>query len=94
MGTIYRAECSCGYSSAALFEGCGMLGADSCRDLATCAHCGIMVTTPSESKRPRCPECRRKLERILLDEDMDKEKLDCPHCGEKALRLVFEGMWD
>lgn len=72
MGTIYQVECSCGYLSPELFWGSGWAGDAYGRKLARCAHCQITVTTPAASKRPRCPECRRKLEIIELDEDMQE----------------------
>ncbi len=89
MGTIYQVECPCGYMTAELFAGCGMMGKDTCQDLARCNHCKIIVTTPAASKRPRCPECRRKLEIIECDEDM----LACPKCGQPGV-LHHVGMWD
>ncbi|MBT7190071.1 MAG: hypothetical protein HN916_07755 [Anaerolineae bacterium] len=96
MGTIYQAECSCGYVSAELLAGCGMLGKDTCRDLARCNHCKIIVTTPAASKRLRCPECRRKLEIIIFNEECSENPiiLDCPQCGDRIMELREVGIWD
>jgi hypothetical protein len=96
MGVMYQTACSCGYLSSELFVGLGMLGSDSRRDLARCEHCQIIVTTPSASDRHRCPECRRKLEIIALDEEKmgGSIMLDCPQCGSPDMVLHHVGMWD
>lgn len=96
MGTMYQAECPCGYVSAELFVGYGWAGDAYGRELARCAHCQIIVTTPSTSKRPRCPECRRKLEIITLDKERSDDSiiLDCPKCGDPGMALHHVGMWD
>jgi hypothetical protein len=39
MGRVIKAKCPCGYVSGNLFEGCGMAGPETCRNLARCDRC-------------------------------------------------------
>jgi len=102
MGNIFEAECSCGYVSDSLFEGCGMAGPQSCRDLARCDHCKKIVSIRADSERPRCPECRRKV--FVLDVERGNigepstggapKGLECPRCHRSTMHLVEAGLWD
>jgi len=100
MGVIYQASCLCGYETGDLFEGCGMAGANSCRDLATCEYCQIIVSVRSASVRHRCPKCSRKVQILKIDEDMDNDRqlnpiiLTCPKCGKVTMKLHEVGLWD
>ena len=96
MGASYQAECSCGYTSPELFVGSGWAGNADSRELARCSQCQIIVTTPTVSKRPRCPECRRKLEIIIFNEECSENPiiLDCPQCGDRIMEFREVGIWD
>lgn len=100
MGNIYKADCPCGYESRPLFEGCGMAGYGSCRDLAFCVNCHDIVTIPAASKRKRCPKCSRKVQVLNVDtnESIDKSlstmTLNCPKCGNLTMKLHDIGLWD
>jgi hypothetical protein len=102
MGSMYEAQCPCGYASDTLFEGCGMAGPDTCRNLARCHHCQEIVSIGSSSARPRCPKCRRKVQVITIEPTalVDSQsvpgpvKLECPRCGNSTLVLAELGCWD
>ena len=100
MGTMYQAECVCGYASGFLSEGCGMAGLS--RDLGRCDHCQEMVSIPALSVRRRCPKCRRKvvvLKNVNTDDDETTRAgalagLECPRCHQLTMRLEVAGVWD
>lgn len=100
MGTMYIAVCPCGYESGELFEGCGMAGPDSCRDLARCEYCHMIVSIRSSSARHRCPKCSRKVHLLDLDEeradnaDSSLPDFECPKCGNFTMKLHMAGLWD
>jgi hypothetical protein len=98
MGTIYKADCPCGYESSELFEGCGRAGIDSCYELASCEHCHIIVSIRSSSIRHRCPKCSRKVQALNIDgEENDGDNLNsiilsCPLCGNLTMKLHGIGL--
>src|SRR5688572_18725933 len=102
MGSIFEAQCLCGYISGELLEGCGMAGPQSCRDLARCDHCKEIVSIRANSERPRCPKCRRKV--FVLDLEQSNEGkpstcggtsgLECPRCHRSTMHLEESGIWD
>jgi DNA-directed RNA polymerase subunit RPC12/RpoP len=102
MGNIFEAECSCGYVSEGLEEGCGMAGPQSCRDLARCDQCKEIVSVPANCVRPRCPKCRHKvvvldIEQANADERSTSRMLmdfECPRCHRSTMRLTEAGLWD
>jgi hypothetical protein len=102
MGAMFEAQCDCGYASATLFEGCGMAGPDSCRDLARCGHCREIVSIRSSSARRRCPACRRVVHVLTIDRSTifetgpttGLENLECPRCGKPTMVLAEVGLWD
>ena len=98
MGSVIKAKCPCGYVSGDLFEGCGMAGPETCRNLARCDHCQEIVLIRSSSVRPRCPKCRHKVQVITIDNqrtfDSKPEKFECPQCRKTSMRLKEVGLWD
>ena len=98
MGSIFTAQCSCGYESGNLIEGCGMAGPDTCCSLASCNNCQEIVSIRSSSVRPRCPTCRRKVQVIAIDDQSISASkpaaLECPQCGKSTMTLTMAGLWD
>lgn len=102
MGNMVEASCGCGYTSDLLLEGCGMLGSESCRDLARCDHCREVVSIRATSTRRRCPRCRRKVVVLRSPDDSDDERRpelpttgeECPRCHRPTMRLEMAGLWD
>ena len=97
MGVILKAHCPCGYESSNHFIGSGF-NPDSGRDLTRCAHCKEIVSVRSTSVRHRCPQCRRTVQIINIDEgkvgNSKPTILECPRCKKSALVLDEVGMWD
>lgn len=63
MGSILRAECSCGFNKERLFVGGGMLGFEtSCLVPAVCKGCGDFFTTNylETENSLVCPRCAKK----------------------------------
>lgn len=102
MGTMFEAQCTCGYVSETLLEGCGMAGPDSCRDLARCGHCRDIVSIRASSARRRCPACRRVVHVLTIEHQTLFEaepttalvNLECPRCGKPTMVLAEVGLWD
>ncbi len=92
MGTIVRATCSCGYGSGDLGIGIGMMQMAS--TLAVCRHCREVVAARDDT-RLRCPQCRRKPERLGIgDVEAPVAGLECPRCSQPTLTLEPVGLWD
>ena len=102
MGAMFEAQCTCGYASETLFEGCGMAGHDTCRDLARCGHCREIVSIRSSNARRRCPTCRRVVQVLTIEHQTIVEEkpttgllnLECPRCGNSTMMLTEVGVWD
>ena len=102
MGTIFEAQCTCGYASETLLKGCGMAGHDSCRELGRCEHCREIVSVRSSNVRRRCPKCRRVVQVITMEQQKISEleptrasaNLECPRCGKSTMVLAEVGLWD
>jgi hypothetical protein len=102
MGAMFEAQCPCGYASETLFEGCGMAGPDTCRDLARCGHCREIVSIRSSSVRRRWPACRRAVQLLTIEHQtiFDTQPttglvdLECPRCGQPTMVLAEVGLWD
>lgn len=102
MGSIFLAQCSCGYVSEDLPEGYGMAGPESERAVAQCDLCKEVVSIRVNSKRPRCPSCRHTVS--VLDTGQAAagkpstgqfpRGLECPRCHEFTVHLVEAGLWD
>ena len=102
MGSIFLAQCLCGYLSEDLPEGCGMAGPESKCDLAQCDRCKEVFSIRANSKRPRCPKCRHKVSVLDTEQASAGERsvgrvprgLECPRCHELTVHLVEAGLWD
>ena len=104
MGSMFEAQCPCGYASDTLLEGCGMAGPDTYRDLARCEHCREIVlrSIRSSSARRRCPKCRRVAQIITIEQQplFDAKpiaghmNLERPRCGNWTMAVTQGGHWD
>jgi hypothetical protein len=100
MGTIYQAECPCGYKSDNLLEGFGMSGIEFGHKLALCKHCQEIVSINTTGPKKLCPKCRGKVKVINLAEEKRKAKFpdpipfDCPKCKRKAMEFRIILFWD
>ena len=99
MGILVKAECSCGYSSEVLSEGCGMMGPLPRFALALCSKCAE-VTSIAVGEGQTCPECRGRVELIpeMIDDGLTanapRSQVVCPKCGRQSLGFVEVGNWD
>lgn len=97
MGSIYTAQCPCGFEQPDLMEGCGFSGLDTSYEIQSCKHCEIIYSKQyGEDKilygKEFCKKCHRDLTRFeKIDEE---EKYVCPRCGGHSLKFFQCGVWD
>lgn len=89
MGTMYQANCECGYSLSNLLSGCGMAGVSF--DLLYCENCSNVFSRKTTIESRKCRACRSDNLKII---DTDFIILKCPICSEKKLEVGVAGMWD
>jgi hypothetical protein len=98
MGSVVQAVCSCGYQSAELLDGFGMMFDGPVYQLFTCDRCREVRAVNVRTKRPRCPGCRRSIRARFRSHEkwVDKEPpaLPCPRCAAPALVLNLLAIWD
>jgi ribosomal protein L37AE/L43A len=95
MGLFFHVSCPCGYENPMVIEGIGFAGVPHAP--ALCRHCREVVSVRTDTKRLRCPTCRRKPELFDLgDEDAAPvtDGYSCPRCERDSLHLVPAGTWD
>lgn len=98
MGTIYQANCPCGFKQIDLLQGYGISQRDISYALYQCEHCHMLVNyefnqqVDSLFKPIHCPECKASL--IRLNSEADQHQYPCPECKEHSLTLSIIELWD
>ncbi|MDH5445484.1 MAG: hypothetical protein OEY52_07990 [Gammaproteobacteria bacterium] len=98
MGTIYQANCPCGFKQIDLIQGYGLNQVEIHYELYQCEHChsltSIELTQQVDSlfKPIRCPECKSTMSR-LMDRPED-HPLICPECQNPSLIFTINKLWD
>ena len=75
MGTVFIAECECGFKSEDLYLGEGMNSRHDCRVPAICLNCSSLMVINYYDKNFRCPECMDK-GRVVLYNDLQVQAQD------------------
>lgn len=98
MGTIYQANCPCGFKQIDLLQGSGINQRDISYELYQCESCHMLVNyelnqqVDSLFKPVHCPECKAAL--VLLTSEAEQHPYPCPECQEHSLTLSIIGLWD
>jgi len=98
MGTLYQADCPCGFKQIDLLQGYGINQRDISYELYQCENCHMLVNyelsqqIDSLFKPVRCPECKEAL--IHLSGEADQHPHPCPECKQNTLILSVVGLWD
>lgn len=58
MGSVYIAECKCGFKSEDLCLGVGMRSSNNIQAPAICINCNKLVVLNYADEKPVCPECK------------------------------------
>lgn len=108
MGAIVQANCPCGFITDSLFVGSGMNYIEDKwnPEPAICLYCFRFHATNYNSKRPRCPGCRKRLTFYIDDSktwqatqgeqifDIYRSKCRCPDCDQLEMTFEVVGVWD
>jgi hypothetical protein len=108
MGSMFRPECECGHPFEVVLEGCGERPVEFIPGI--CGGCGTVHSAVRarwtgnawvpESERDRCAVSGAVMEIVDPAEcqwDADGrsvERFECPRCGERALWVVWDGIFD
>ena len=98
MGTLYEANCPCGFKQIDLLQGYGIKQRDISYELYQCESCHMLVNyelnqqADSLFKPVRCPECKVPL--LRLTGEAGQLQHPCPECKQASLSLTMVGLWD
>lgn len=98
MGTIYQANCPCGFKQIDLLQGYGLNPRDISYELYQCEDCHMLVNyelsqqVDSLFKPMHCPECKAAL--IRLTGGLEQRRYPCPECRQHTLSLDIVDLWD
>ncbi len=99
LGTVYSAQCECGYQEDDLTDGCGMrmqsyvvVICRKCHRLSSKYLGYIGLADANAVSNKRCGHCRRGgIERY---EVLETGKGECPQCGNHSLKFSVGIVWD
>jgi ribosomal protein L37AE/L43A len=108
MGSLFSAECECGYTARSLHTGVGMLSGSGMElGPCLCRECREVVTANIHDDDPQCPRCRSRDMRfyfqtptrrndaaVFRDVEQTDRKFECPACGQQSLLFTRTGLWD
>lgn len=98
MGTIYQANCPCGFKQIDLLQGYGISQREVGYELYQCEQCHMLSSyemnqqADSLFKPVRCPDCHAPMHR--LSGELARRQVCCPECGEASLQLTITTLWD
>ena len=98
MGTIFQANCSCGFKQIDLLQGYGIRDRGIGYELYQCEDCHMLASyelrqqVDSLFKPVRCPDCQGAMRR--LSGVLENRQLSCPECREPSLALSVTTLWD
>lgn len=98
MGTLYEANCPCGFRQVDLLRGSGTQQRKISYELYQCEHCHMLANYELNQQADslfipvRCPECKSSM--VRLSGELESRHYCCPECKEPALRLSIATLWD
>ncbi len=98
MGTIYQANCPCGFKQIDLLQGYGVNQRDINYELYQCEDCHSLTSielnqqVDSLFKPIRCPNCKSTMQR--LTGEPEEHPQTCPECKETTLQFIITKLWD
>jgi len=98
MGTIYQANCPCGFKQIDLLQGYGINQREIGYELYQCEDCHMLASyelsqqVDSLFKPVRCPDCHASM--VRLSGALEKQQLCCPECKKPDMQLTITTLWD
>ena len=103
MGSILKAQCSCGYVSSDLYIGVGRYSYSSHNIIFYCDDCALVQTESNDSEKYECLDCINVITPYTKgDEEVEfglepsetLKKYHCPKCKNESLLFRNIGLWD